>query len=57
MSIDNFIYLENFIGKDEGLDDFFDKLKKFRFADEEEYINTSYHNAFLILMILLMILI
>ena len=47
LTIDNFIYLENFIGKDERLDYFLDKLKKFRFIDEEEDINTSFHKGIL----------
>ena len=47
LTIDNFIYLENVIGKYEELDYFLDKLKKFRFYDENENINTSYHKGVL----------
>ena len=47
LTIDNFIYLKNFIGKKE-IDDFLEQLKNFHFSDEEDNnINTSFHKGIL----------
>ena len=46
LTIDNFIYLKKFIGHKE-LDFFLDKLRKFRFSEEDNCINTSFHKGIL----------
>jgi hypothetical protein len=49
LTLDNFIYLDKFIGKTNKLDYFFEKLKKFRFSEKNENgdINTSFHKGVL----------
>ena len=46
LTIDNFIHLDKFIGNKE-LDHLLDKLRKFRFSNEDTDINTSFHKGIL----------
>lgn len=47
LTVDNFIHLDRFIGEYKKLDYFLEKLRKFRFSDEDNDIKTSYHNGIL----------
>ena len=47
LTSDNFIYLDRFIGRTDKLDHFLDKLKKFRFSDEDSGENFYFNKGVL----------
>ena len=47
LTSDNFIYLDRFIGRTDKLDHFLDKLKKFRFSDEDNGENFYFNKGVL----------